>query len=432
VKKVVILLSILGGFLMGSSVENIDINGSKVPIIFEQNNYLPIVSIQIIFEGSGELSSPIDGLADLSASLLNEGTKKDGSSKFAQKMDEKAISLSAQATKSNFIIELNTLKSEFNSAINLLNELLQDPNYSQKALERVKRQKIGWLTQKESDYDYISRNLLAKILFEGTPLARDSKGTKNSILAIELTDIEKFIETKLGYNNAIVVIGGDISKEQAKQSTQNILTNLKKVEKNELENIIASNKGGFKQENKNDIHQAYIYFGAPFYFTYDNEDQYKAKIASHILGASGFGSRIMEEVRVKRGLAYSAYAMLVRSKQSSYMIGSLQTKVENKDKATQVVKKVIDDFIKEGITQKELDEAKEFLLGSEALRNETLSQRLNRAFDEYYLGKPFGFEKEQLIKIENATLEEINNFIKSHKELNNLSFSIVTKGNEKK
>jgi zinc protease len=431
VKKIVIFLSILGGFLMGSTVENIDINGSKVPIIFEQNSYLPIVSIQIVFEGSGELSSPVDGLANLSARLLNEGTKKDGSSKFAKKMDEKAISISAHATRSNFIIELNTLKSEYSSAIKLLNELLKDPNYSEKALNRVKRQKIGWLTQKESDYDYISRNLLSKILFRGTPLARDSKGTKDSTLKTTLKEIEGFLNTRLGYNNAIVVIGGDISKEAAKQSVANILKNLKKVEKIELENIKASNKREIKQESKKDIHQAYIYFGAPFYFSYDSEDQYKAKIASHILGASGFGSRIMEEVRVKRGLAYSAYAVLVRSKLSSYMIGSLQTKVESKDKAIGVVKKVVNNFVKEGITQKELDEAKEFLLGSEALRNETLSQRLNRAFEEYYLGRPLGFEKEQLKKIENASLEEINSFIKAHKEITKISFSVVTKGNKK-
>jgi predicted Zn-dependent peptidase len=139
----------------------------------------------------------------------------------------------------------------------------------------------------------------------------------------------------------------------------------------------------------------------------------------------------MEEVRVKRGLAYSAYAVLVRSKLSSYMIGSLQTKVESKDKAIGVVKKVVNNFVKEGITQKELDEAKEFLLGSEALRNETLSQRLNRAFEEYYLGRPLGFEKEQLKKIENASLEEINSFIKAHKEITKISFSVVTKGNKK-
>ncbi|MBN2767887.1 MAG: insulinase family protein [Campylobacterales bacterium] len=417
---------------MGSSIEKININGSEVPVIFEQNNYLPIVSMQIVFENSGELSSPIDGLVDLSAKLLNEGTQKDGSSNFATRLDEKAISLSAHATRTNFIIELDALKSEFHSGVKLLEELLSDPNYTQKALERVKRQKIGWLTQKESDYDYTSRILLTKVLFQGTPLARDSKGTKSSTLEVKIDDIKNFIDTKLGYNNAIVVIGGSISQEEAKKSIVSILGKLKKVEKINFENIKASSKREIKQEFKKDIHQAYIYFGAPLNFSYDSEDQYKAKIASHILGASGFGSRIMEEVRVKRGLAYSAYAMLVRSKLSSYLIGSLQTKVESKDEAMRVVKKVIDDFVKEGVTQQELDEAKEFLVGSEALRNETLSQRLGRAFENYYLGRPLDFEEEQLKKIENANLQEINEFIQSHNEITKLSFSIVTKGNQKK
>ena len=89
---------------------------------------------------------------------------------------------------------------------------------------------------------------------------------------------------------------------------------------------------------------------------------------------------------------------------------------------------MIEDFCKNGVTQKELDAAKKFLLGSEPLRNETLSQRLSRAFNEYYKGKPLGYSKKELEKIRKLTLEELNDFIKKHTEINDLSFSIVTKG----
>ncbi|MDQ1325878.1 MAG: zinc protease [Campylobacterota bacterium] len=88
---------------------------------------------------------------------------------------------------------------------------------------------------------------------------------------------------------------------------------------------------------------------------------------------------------------------------------------------------MVNEFVNEGITQKELDDTKKFLLGSEPLRTETLSQRLNRAFEEFYYGRPLGFNKEQLEKIEKVTLEEMNTFIKAHKELADLTFSIVTK-----
>jgi predicted Zn-dependent peptidase len=79
------------------------------------------------------------------------------------------------------------------------------------------------------------------------------------------------------------------------------------------------------------------------------------------------------------------------------------------------------------VTQEELDAAKEFLIGSEPLRSETLSQRIDRAYNEFYYDRPLGYHKEQLKMIEALTLDEINSFIKAHGEIRDLSFSIVTK-----
>jgi predicted Zn-dependent peptidase len=110
----------------------------------------------------------------------------------------------------------------------------------------------------------------------------------------------------------------------------------------------------------------------------------------------------------------------------SYFSGHLQTKIENEEKAKELVKKTVDEFIKDGATQKELDGAKNFILGSEPLRNETLSQRLSRSFNEFYIGKPLGFHKEELQLIKETTLEELNAFIKSHPEIALLSFAVVS------
>ncbi|MCH9741522.1 MAG: insulinase family protein, partial [Epsilonproteobacteria bacterium] len=90
------------------------------------------------------------------------------------------------------------------------------------------------------------------------------------------------------------------------------------------------------------------------------------------------------------------------------------------------VKEVIGTFIDKGVTQEELDASKQFLLGSQPLRTETLSQRLNRAFQEYYTNRPLGSTLEELKLTEKITLDEINVFIKKHKEIADISFSVVT------
>ncbi|MBD3797980.1 MAG: insulinase family protein [Campylobacterales bacterium] len=412
---------------MAAILSDVEIKGTKIPLIFEENKALPIVSMQIVFQNSGQLSSKKNGLVSLSAALLNEGTKKDGSVGYATKLDDKAISLSAHVGRENFVIVVSTLKSEFKSAFRLLKELLQDPNYTDDAISKIKMQKLGWLEQKKSDFDYIGALTLRKNIFEGTPLDREYEGTPKSIKSISLDEIKDFIHSHLGYNNAIMVIGGDLKLDEAKDATKDILSILPHVDPKILPKIKASDKEIIKYNHNSDTQQAYIYFGSPFDFDYSSNEQYKAKIMEYILGGSGFGSRIMEEIRVKRGFAYSAYATLQRTKTASYLSGYLQTKLENEHKAKEIVREVINEFVTNGITQKELDEAKEFLVGSEALRVETLSQRLNRAFDDYYHGRLLGFSSEQNKLIESVTLKDMNEFITSHKEIAKLSFGIVTR-----
>jgi len=417
----------LQGVAMAAQLHKLDFNGTTVPVIFEKSDYLPIVSIQLIFTNAGHLSNTKDGQADMSAKLLNEGTKKEGSVGFAQKLDDRAIELHASVGRETFVIEMSALKSEYAYGMERLTDLLADPNYTDEALAQIKRQKIGWLMQKKSDFDYIAATHLRAILFKGTPLARPYDGTLESIQAMTLDDLKGFIDTHLGKNNLIVVAGGALGLEELRAYLAPIIARLPQVETKAMPPVRATDGNVTETIEEADTQQAYIYFGAPFDYSYKAEDQYKAKIAEYVLGGAGFGSRLMEELRVKRGLTYGAYSVLRRTRYASYLSGYLQTKLASQDEAVRTVKAVVRDFVKNGMTQEELDAAKKFLVGSEPLRLETLSQRLHRAFDEYYYGRPLGFTKTQLTHIQNATLEEINAFIKSHPELADLSFAVVTK-----
>ena len=411
---------------MAASLEEIELNQSTIPIVFEEGDYIPIVSIQLVFKNAGHLSSTKDGLADMAAKLLNEGTAKEGSVGFATKLDAHAVDIGAHVGRETFAIEVSALKSEFAYAVDRLEELLKDPNYTAEALGQIKHQKLGWLMQKKSDFDYIAGSALRKTLFKDSALAKPYDGTVESIESMSLEEIKTFIQTHLGYNNAIGVVGGDITAAEAKVYVKRLLSLFPKVTYQEVENIQASAKKEVVLTGE-DTQQAYIYFGSPFDYSYDANDQHKAKIAEYLLGGAGFGSRLMEEIRVKRGLTYGVYSSLVRSKSASYLSGYMQTKLSTQDEAKALIQEVVDAFVKEGITQKELDDTKKFLLGSEPLRTETLSQRLHRTYNDFYLGRPLYFAKEELKNIETVTLEEVNTFIKSHTELSDLSFSIVTK-----
>ena len=395
-------------------------------MIFEKQQSLPILNLQLVFQNSGNIQDKGKaGLAKLSSKLLNEGTKKLGSVEYASILEENAISIDADVGFETFVLEMSSLKEKSKQGFKLLKELMEDPNYSEKTLEKLKVLQIGSLNQKQNDYDYVSKVALKSILFKDTALEKPANGTIESISNISLKDIKKFLTNAIDLNNLIIVAGGDISFDKLEKRIIKLLENVEAKNKNELTTIKVTAKKASKQTLTKDTQQAYIYFGSPFNMDSNDENYYKAKVASFILGGSGFGSRLMEEIRVKRGLAYSAYGNILVNKSHSYFSGYLQTKNENSDEAVNLVQTLVDEFVENGVTKDELTAAKNFLSGSEPLRTETLSQRLNRAFMLYYRGLEQNYPKIELDKINSLSLEDLNNFIKSHDEIKNISFSIV-------
>ena len=424
-KKSIFPLLILQGMLMSAEIKHININNIEIPVVYEEQKSLPTFNLQLVFKNSGYVQDKkLSGLASISSKLLNEGTKELGSVAFAQKLEEKAISLSASNGFETFVIELSSLTDVSNDGLKLLKKLLSSPNYSSDTLEKIKTLKIGALKRKENDFDYVSKNELKKLIFKDTALMEPSSGTIESIEKIKLKDIKAFINTQLVLNNLIIVAGGDIEFKQLEKDLKKLLSSLKVGTASKEAHIVSNGKEEVKTLIK-ETQQAYIYFGSPFNIGVKDENTYIAKVASFILGGSGFGSRLMEEIRVKRGLAYSAYGYISVNKTHSYFTGYLQTKNENAKKAQALVSQIIEEFIQKGVTQDELDAAKNFLMGSEPLRVETLSQRLNRSFTYFYRGLPQDYAQNELEKIEKLSLDDLNEYIKSHKEISKLSYSIV-------
>ena len=366
---------------MASTLEFIEVKGVKVPFIYEEDKRLPIVSMQVVFTGSGSIDEgPNGGLARLSAKMMNEGTLKRGAVGFADALDARAIQLSTNAGSETFVMELGTLRDEFDTGLSLMNELLRSPNLTKETLEKVKTITISDIARKEADFDTVASDELKAILFEGTPIATPNIGTKESIEKIKLKNVDAFLAEKMVLSNALVVIGGDLNLSEAQQKVTKLLSSLEVGKASPARHYETRKSPKETILKRPQTQQAYLYFGSPFAMNEGDPEFYKARVAMFVLGSSGFGSRLMEEIRVKRGLAYSAYSRLSVAKTNSYFSGYLQTKLESQEEAKKSVVEVIDTFVKTGVTQSELDQARKFLLGSEPLRVETLSQRLGTYF----------------------------------------------------
>ena len=280
------ILAILQGSLMGAEIKHIDVKGVQIPVIFEEQKSLPILNLQLVFQNSGYIQDGNkSGLVNLSSKLLNEGTKELGSTKFAELLDENAITINTSNGFETFVIELSSLKEESNKAISLLNDLLKSPNYSEDTLSKLKTLMVGSLKRKENDFDYVSQNQLKSILFKNTALENPSSGTIESISKIQLKDIEKFVKKTVNLNNLIIVAGGDFELKEFEKLVNPLLNTLEIGEKVEANKVVFESKNEEKTLLK-DTQQAYIYFGSSFNIDSKDEENYKAKVASFILGGS--------------------------------------------------------------------------------------------------------------------------------------------------
>ena len=412
---------------MATEINYINYKNKQIPVIFQKNNNLPIFNLQLVFKNSGYINDlKLSGLTNISAKILNEGTLKDGAIEFSKKLENKAIEIYASAGFETFVIEVSCLIDQQKDALKYLKQILKDPNISQKTLDKIKKLQVSKLAQKQNDYDYIASKQLKSIIYKNTSLQNSSLGEEEDINKITLDDVKKNINSMLNINNLIVVGGGDIKYTNFINKLEPLFKhfNDKKTKQIKKINIVKNTKS---LTIKKDTQQSYIYFASDFNIEESSKDNYKAKLLSFILGQSGFGSRLMEEIRVKHGLAYSVYAYVTNKKSHSYFSGYLQTKLENTKKAKDMVENIINDFVKNGATKEELDSAKKFILGSEPLKTETFSQKLNRAFSLYYKNLPFSYIEQELNNINNISLEELNSYIKEHQEIKNLTFSILTK-----
>lgn len=411
-----------GETMNDKNLTSISVNGVEIPLIFEISNALPLGNIGIVFYSGGKIYEDKVGLSTFSADMLNRGSKKRGEIDFANELESNAISLSVSGGTQGISFDLSFLKEKQDTALALFGELLQSPNMTKDAFNQSLLAIKSEILANENNFDYIAAKNLNKIMFKSTPLEKTLD--LESIEHISLSDVERFLKNALVLENAVILVGGDLDIEAIKTHLISLLSHLPKGEKVIFKRLSPNAIPQTLVESK-PTKQAYIYFASPFNFESYEKDLHKMIVMSFILGGSGFGSRVMEEIRVKRGLAYSAYFSIQVNNIIAYASGYLQTKLESKDEAIEVLRKVVSDFLRKGITQKELQSAKDYILGSRVLGSETLNQRLNKKFRNFNRNLPLNYGEILTSKIKNLSLEEMNSYIKSHSEVNNLSFSIV-------
>ena len=328
----------------------------------------PIITMNIAFRGGSALDPDgKEGLAVLAASTLDEGAGDLDSQAFQRKLEDLSISLSFNSRHDTFTGGLRTLTQNSAEAYRLLRLALTNPRFDFEAVERIRRQILAGLRRSADAPRSIANRALMRQFFPDHPYGRPHDGTLETVPLIKLADLRAFQKQRIARDNLVVGIVGDITVDQAKRVLDNVFGALPKKATSWKLPEVQARPGSRTIIIDKPVPQSIIRFGHAG-IKRDDPDFWAAYIMNYLLGGGGFESRLYEEVREKRGLAYSAWSYLSPMNASGLVLGGAGTANARVAETIDVLRGEWRRMAENGVSAAELEIAKTYLSGSYSLR----------------------------------------------------------------
>lgn len=376
------LLSVIAGFTLlwlppseaaAMSTPNEIVTPGGVTVWHVEDNTNPLISVSFAFRGGVSQDAPDKaGTTNMMVSLLDEGAGDLDSLAFKKRLRDTAVQLSFTAGKDTINGSLSTLSTRKQDAFDLLRLALTEPRFDEEPVERVRNQIAVSIRRGRTDPQTIAGEAFRVAVFGEHPYGRDRMGTEESVAAITRDDLVGAHRRLIARDNLYVAVVGDIDAEALASWVDKAFSAL--PESAELENLEDVQP---VQEAKieiidMDVPQAAIQFGLPG-LKRDHPDFITAFVVNHIFGGGSFSSRLFNEVREQRGLAYSVFSQLWPLDHAGVVAGGAGTENARVKEALEVIYAELAKMAAEGPTEEELEKAKQFMTGSFALRFDSSS-----------------------------------------------------------
>jgi zinc protease len=335
---------------------------------------VPMIAVDFAFVGGAAQDAPgKGGTASLAASLLDEGAGDIDAKTFHARLERKAIELGFQAERDTLRGTLRTLTENKDEAFDYLRLAVTQPRFDATDVEVIRAQLLSMLRRASTSPTDIASQRWWQLAFADHPYGRPVNGTLESLPTVTVADLKDYTHRVMGRGNLKVAVVGDIDAEAVKVMLDRVFGALPAQPDLKPVANVAPQGLGRRVVVKVDVPQTVVTFGGPGIARKD-PDFMAAYIVNHILGGGSFSSRLYQEVREKRGLAYSVYDSLVWLNHSALFLGGTATRADRASETLDVIDKEIHRLAAEGPTAKELADAKAYLNGSFVLNLDTSSK----------------------------------------------------------
>lgn len=354
------------------------VTANGMTVLFLEQHFLPTVEIHALVK-VGSAQDPPDkaGLANLTASLLDEGTVSRTSRQIAEQIDFVGGSLGAHAAEDFTTASTRVLKKDADLGFALLADMLQHPAFHKQEFERVRTQILGEIVSDDDDPGNVAMKAFHQLIFHGHPYSWPAHGTEETLNKITVADVQQFHAREYLPNQTILVIVGDLTQEQASTLVQTHFGSWKKGPPSPYQlKKPAPIDRKMVQLIEKDLTQSTIVLGHTG-ISRTNPDYYAITVMNYILGAGGFSSRLMDSIRDKQGLAYGIMSQFDSRLMPGAFFINLQTRTEVTNQAITGVLAEIKGMRDAPVTDQELSEAKSFIVGSFPLRVDSSAKLAN-------------------------------------------------------
>jgi zinc protease len=342
-----------------------------IVLLTSEQRALPMVSIELLIDaGSRYDVSGQEGLANLTATLLTYGTRRRSAIQINETLDFLGASLSASCGDDLATVSMTLLKKDLATGLELLAEILTMSNFPEAEIDRQKQAIIAAIKARDENPGDIAQRRFAAVLFPQSPYGRPAEGTEASVRAIQQKSLKDFYERYYRPNRSILAVVGDVSEQEITQALHQAFRSWKKGEPGGKPLVPkAADSPQMIRVNK-DLTQANIMMGHEG-IPRNHPDYYAVQVMNYILGGGGFSSRAMDSIRNERGLAYSVYSYFGAEKSHGTFAFVMQTKNETAEQAIRIARDEIRRIQEQPVTDQELNDAKDYLIGSFPLRLDT-------------------------------------------------------------
>jgi zinc protease len=387
----------------------------------------PLIAIRFAFRGGASQDDQgKEGLAYFVSAMMDEGAGDLNAIAFQERAQELAMRMDFDAGRDVMLGNVQTLTANKDQVFDLVRLAMTKPRFDEDAIERVRAQILAGLKFDENDPETVASLAWDRLAFQNHPYGRPIKGAAQSISSITRDDLKNYARRVFARDKLVISVVGDIDPETLGKALDHLFGDLPLH--SDLAPVADANPplGPTREIIEMDVPQSVAQFGHRGIPRKD-DDFIPAYVLNYIIGGGGFSSRLMEEVREKRGLAYSVYSNLYPYQHGAVFVGSVATKNEAVGQSLEVIESELKRLAERGPTAEELENAKSYLTGAYALRFESSSSIANQLLwiQIEDLGIDYVNKRNKLV--EAVTLDDIKRVAKRLIEADRLITTIVGK-----